>query len=253
MSNKLKTLIITNAVAIRLLDIAGNSGILHHDVHGTHDEGVDGLSISHEHPEHGPQVMRADRISENYFNVTFTGSPDYLKSIGVNGWTSSIETLFQYLGNVDRRLLGLTEEFVSVASENIVLFSTNDEVFGAQEGVHELELLLHPISTAVDALLEGAAEEVAEIVQPAAEELLRIAESAVQEDEIRAEEAQADPAPEAEQVAAETTVAGFGQKVRKFISSPWGVAVGTLAVTSLVAGGICLLRNKAGVDSIPEA
>ena len=252
MSNKLKTLIITNAVAIRLLDIAGNSGILQYDVHSTQNVGVDGLSISHEHVEHGIQTMRADRISPEFFNVTFTGHQDYLKTIGVNGWSSSIETLFQYLGNVDARLLGLTEEFVSVATEHVVLFGTNEEVGNLHEGVLELELLFQPTS-AVEKLLGGAADELADIVQPATEEVLRVTESAIQDDEIRAEDVQADPAPEAEQVAADTTVAGFGQKVRKFISSPWGVAVGTAAVSTLVVGGIYLLRSKAGVDSIPEA
>lgn len=98
-----KVILVSNGVAQQLLSFAAG---LKMEVSqqtlalvGTpeFDSTVNNFQITHTHAEHGPQRLNADRVCNTLFVVSFVGRTEYFEKIHTDGWSSSIQTLFEYL------------------------------------------------------------------------------------------------------------------------------------------------------------
>lgn len=246
MNSNNKTLLITTALAVRLLSIAQNlsatevqddsSRVLDKDVE------FDGFTIEHIHAEHGPQRLLVDQIHKDLYSVSFVGRQEYLEQIGTQGWESSADALVNYLVDMNPELELSLDEFrcseiggqyvvYSLASEDELSIETDSEL-----GKLFFGELFAEAGREVDAILDAVGTE-------AFEDVVRPIEDAVQTDAIAADEAAADHAVEHPEDVDSERVTSFRQKATKFITSPMGVAACVVAVGLTAFGVRCMLAS----------
>jgi hypothetical protein len=245
-STNTKTLLITTALAVRLLSIAQGLCATKVQDDATRVPGNDiefeGFTIEHEHAEYGPQRLLVDQIHQNLYTVSFVGREEYLEMIGTQGWESSAEALVNYLVDLNPELELSLEEFrCSEIGDKFVVYSlvSEDELaFDADSELGRLFFgkLLANASQELDAIIDAAGA-------AAFEEIVRPVEEAVQTDAIdETVDAGSQAADHPDDVDSER-VASFRRKAMKFIASPMGIAACVGVLGLMVVGARCVLSG----------
>lgn len=265
MSSK-KTLIITVALASRLLSIADGLTNAHHD--RPEVENLDGARLIHEHPEFGTQSLLLDRITDQYFSVSFAGHAAYLELIESDGWLNTADTLVKYLESlgeeIDLNLNALSvyifnDDFLILGTENDVV-DLSDETLQSLTGfkpagtvTDEPELSQAEVTTAkVVETIETIGHQVGDKVADAVEEIGERISAAVDSANEAAYEA-AETVEEVIDAAAEALDPNhsFRYRVAQKLKTPAGIACATLG---LAAVGVALYAGvKALVPNAPVA
>lgn len=252
-----KTLLITTAVALRVLSIANAL----RDTEVTDGERAlvanaefDNFKIEHEHVEEGKQILLCDRINDNLFSISFVGSEKFLEQIGSQGWTNSAEALVNYLTDLNPEVQFSLDEFrCEEMGEQFVVYSlaSEKEIDPTDEQLAGLFFgkLCNEAQAEVERLLDFS--------QPAGEEVLRSVEDAVQTDAIaEAEDAGSHAADHLQDDTTadvdSTRVRDFRRKAAEFITSPFGIAacVAVVGVVGYVAHALASNATNGASDQL---
>jgi len=246
MNSNNKTLLVTTAVAVRLLSIA--QGLRDTEVQDGSartigmDTEFDGYTIEHTHAEYGPQRLLVDQIHKDLYSVSFAGHEKFLEQIGTTGWESSAEALAAYLVELNPELELSLEEFRCEAiGDDFVVYSLADEAALNLEDPELAQLFFGQ-------LISQAAREVEAILDvvdapAAAEEVLRTTEDAVQQDVIDATLDAGSQAADHPDDVDTPQAASFRQKALKFIGSPMGVAACVAVLAMVGVGAKCIASH----------
>lgn len=250
--NSKKTLIITVALASRLLSIVTQDLVYSQseprDDNPIHDrpevENLDGARLTHEHPDFGAQTLLLERITDSYFSVSFVGHAAYLEQIESEGWYNSSLTLVKYLESLGETVnIDLAALTIYQLNDEILVVGTEDEVVnledpalqaltgfvaaGAASAVSTAETVAANITDTLEQVANVAGDKVTEAIDEVSDRI----ESAVG----TAREAAADAAETVEEVidaAAEALDPNHSLRYRlvQKLKTPAGIAVATVGV-----------------------
>lgn len=255
MNNTHKTLLITTALAARLLSVANvlSNTFVTTNSQQTEIDAVDGFTIEHDHADYGKQAIVADRLDDNTWVISFAGRQEFQELIGTNGWVSSAQALENYFLLLDPEFVPFFADLnVSYIGENKTLIALDledaasvDPRHLAEEGTVETvdvrgnlgeRLLDEAINTVV-----GAVDEYSQTFERAAEADVEMLHEMHREDVI-------EPEPEAGAKASDT----LRYKLGKTLRSPAGF-IGCMVVAMVTACVIGeALRNKINSDAVPQ-
>lgn len=229
-----KTLLITTAVALRILSIANalrDTEVTDGERELIANAEFDSFKVEHVHAEEGKQALLCDRINDTLFSVSFVGSEKFLEQIGSQGWTNSTEALVNYLTDLNPEVQFSLEEFrCEEFGDQFIVYSMADEDQINQDDPALAKLffgnLLSQAGAEIKAVLDYS-------VEPAAEEVLRATEDAVQTDVISEVEDAGSHAADhltGEEDTDTAQVKDCRRRFMGFVRSPMGVAAAVVGV-----------------------
>lgn len=264
--NSKKTLIVTVALASRLLSIADGLTNVHHD--RPEVENLDGARLMHEHPDFGTQTLLLERISEQYFSVSFAGHASYLELIESDGWLNTGRTLVNYLESLGEEInLDLNELLVYSLNDDILVVGVGEDTIDLNDPMLQTLSNFKPAGAASEEATPSAADtasanlvetietighQIGEVVVDAVEDISDTIETVVSD----AREAAVDAADSVEEVLEAAAEAldpnhSLRYRVTQKLKTPAGLACATLGLA--VLGATTYFGIKALVPNAPAA